>query len=117
MSLSKKNSFFPMSPVPSALMCGTVAVPTADKPGPPAKGAFSSEEDEGKQKGQREASRVVEEFFWIGSSIIAFSKWRLGYMGKTHCGAHCSCESPEKPHKYGGNRICLLLLSWQWFQI
>lgn len=78
-----------MGPVSSALMCGTGAAPTADKPGPPAKGAFSSEGDTDKEKSQKEASlsAVVEEFFWIGSSIVAFSKWRLGYMGKMHCWA------------------------------
>ncbi|KAM9855322.1 1-phosphatidylinositol 4,5-bisphosphate phosphodiesterase eta-2a [Aulostomus maculatus] len=57
-------------------------------PGPPAKGAFSSEEDEDKKnvtaqcniQQKTSLSYVVEEFFWIGSSIVAFSKWRLGYM-------------------------------------
>lgn len=87
MNTSKKNSFFPIGSVSSALMCSTA---TGDKPGPPARGAFSSEEDKDKQKevaqskSQQQASpsHVLEEFFWIGNSIMAFSKWRLGYMGK-----------------------------------
>uniref|UniRef100_A0A087X476 Phosphoinositide phospholipase C n=1 Tax=Poecilia formosa TaxID=48698 RepID=A0A087X476_POEFO len=29
---------------------------------------------------QASVGRVLEEFFWIGTSIVAFSKWRLGYM-------------------------------------
>lgn len=90
MNTSKKNSFFPIGPVSSVLMRSTVAAATGDKPGPPAKGAFSSEGDKDKQKDmaqcksqqQASLSGVVEEFFWIGSSIVAFSKWRLGYMGK-----------------------------------
>lgn len=90
MNTSKKNSYFPFSPVSSALMRSTTTAATGDKPGPPAKGAFSSEEDKVKKKevaqskGEQQvsASGVVEEFFWIGSSIVAFSKWRLGYMGK-----------------------------------
>lgn len=90
MSTSKRNSFFPIGPVSSALMRPTATAATGDKPGPPAKGAFSSEEDMDKQKeaaqcrSQQQASLpgVLDEFFWIGSSIVAFSKWRLGYMGK-----------------------------------
>lgn len=84
MSTSKKNGFFPVGPVSSAMMCSTAMPPTGDKPGPPAKEAFSSEEEMDKEKSQQQASlsHVVEDFFWIGSSIIAFSKWRLGYMGK-----------------------------------
>ncbi len=90
MNTSKKNSFFPIGPVSSALMRSTAAAATGDKPGPPAKGAFSSEGDNDKQKEvarcksqqQESLSGVVEDFFWIGSSIVAFSKWRLGYMGK-----------------------------------
>lgn len=90
MSTSKKNSFFPIGPMSSALMRSTASAATGDMPGPPAKGAFSSEGEKDKQKevaqckSQQQASlaRVVEEFFWIGSSIVAFSKWRLGYMGK-----------------------------------
>lgn len=90
MDTPKKNSFFPIGSVSSALMRSTTAAATGDKPAPPAKGAFFSEEDEEKQKelAQRKSqqpsavSGVVEEFFWIGSSIVAFSKWRLGYMGK-----------------------------------
>lgn len=88
MNTSKRNSFFPISPMSSALMCPTAA--TRDKPGPLAKGAFSSEGDKDTQKeaaqckSQQQPSQccVVEEFFWLGSSLMAFSKWRLGYMGK-----------------------------------
>eukprot|EP00064_Thunnus_orientalis_P009355 superscaffoldBa00001182_g9379 len=67
-------------------MRSTAVAATGDMPGPPAKGAFSSEGEKDKQeaecKSQQQASLscVVEEFFWIGSSIVAFSKWRLGYM-------------------------------------
>lgn len=67
----------------------SAATATGDKPGPPVKGAFFLVEDNERAKEgalceqqQPSLSRVVEEFFWIGSSIIAFSKWRLGYMGK-----------------------------------
>lgn len=77
------NNFFAVSPVSSALMCSTAV--TGDKPGAPAKGAFFPEENKDKRKeSQQQAflTHVVEEFFWIGSSIVAFSKWRLGYMGK-----------------------------------
>lgn len=89
MDTSKKNSFFPIGSV-SALMCSTTAAATGDKPAPLAKGAFFFEGDEEKQKDMDErksqqplaVSGVVEEFFWIGSSIVAFSNWRLGYMGK-----------------------------------
>lgn len=28
-------------------------------------------------------SRLAEEFFWIGGSVVAQPKWRLGQMGKT----------------------------------
>lgn len=90
MNPSKNKSFFPISQMSSALMCSTTTAATGDKPSPPAKGAFSAEGDKEKQKevaeckSQQQAfmSSVVEEFFWIGSSIVAFSKWRLGYMGK-----------------------------------
>lgn len=89
MNTSKKNSFFPVGPVSSALMRSST-VATGDKPAPPAKGAFSSEGEKEKQKEMAQiksqqpapVSGMVEEFFWIGSSIVAFSKWRLGYMGK-----------------------------------
>ncbi|XP_047196298.1 1-phosphatidylinositol 4,5-bisphosphate phosphodiesterase eta-2a isoform X11 [Hippoglossus stenolepis] len=82
MSTSKKNSLFSIGPVSSALMCSTGTAATGDKPGPQAKGAFCSEEDQDKLKSLQQASvsNVVEEFFWIGSSMVAFSKWRLGYM-------------------------------------
>nr|XP_061802202.1 1-phosphatidylinositol 4,5-bisphosphate phosphodiesterase eta-2-like [Nerophis lumbriciformis] len=33
-----------------------------------------------KKMDESKSSHVVEEYFWIGSSIVAFSKWRLGYM-------------------------------------
>lgn len=80
MSKSKANSFFLIGPAARMHSPGTRA--TGDKPGPLVKGAFSP--DRGKQKEMEAASlsRVVEEFFWIGGSIVAFSKWRLGYMGK-----------------------------------
>ncbi|CAG07013.1 unnamed protein product [Tetraodon nigroviridis] len=29
-------------------------------------------------------SRLAEEFFWIGGSVVAQPKWRLGQMGKIH---------------------------------
>nr|XP_043893360.1 1-phosphatidylinositol 4,5-bisphosphate phosphodiesterase eta-2a isoform X3 [Solea senegalensis] len=82
MSTYKKNSFFPIGPVSSSLMCTSATATTGDKPGPTAKGAFYSEGDEHKEKSQQQPSlaHVVEEFFWIGNSIVAFSKWRLGYM-------------------------------------
>lgn len=86
MNASKKNSFFPIGPVSSALMCSTTVAATGDMPGPPAKGAFSSEGDKEKQKCKSQqlapVPGVVEDFFWIGNSIVAFSKWRLGYMGE-----------------------------------
>lgn len=86
MSTSKETSFSPIGSVSSALICSTAAA-TRDKPGPPAKDAFSLEgakdqqHEEAQCNGQHQSS-VVEEFFWIGNSIVAFSKWRLGYMGK-----------------------------------
>lgn len=82
------NSVFSVSPLSSALVCTTAAAATGDKPGLLAKGAFITEEDKNKDvvsnKSQQQVflTHVVEEFFWIGSSIVAFSKWRLGYMGK-----------------------------------
>ncbi|XP_054653561.1 1-phosphatidylinositol 4,5-bisphosphate phosphodiesterase eta-2a isoform X2 [Dunckerocampus dactyliophorus] len=91
MSVHKKTNFLSIGPVSSALMC-SATLATADIPGPPAKGAFSSEgfKDKEKEKKKEVAkcnnqtqtspSRVVEEFFWIGNSIVAFSKWRLGYI-------------------------------------
>ncbi|KAK9515830.1 hypothetical protein VZT92_026436 [Zoarces viviparus] len=85
MDTTKRNSFFPIGSVSSALMCSTA---TGDKPGPPPRGAFSPEGDGDKAKEVAECrsqqqcppSHVVEELFWIGSSIVAFSKWRLGYV-------------------------------------
>lgn len=29
-------------------------------------------------------SRLAEEFFWIGGSVVAQPKWRLGQIGETH---------------------------------
>lgn len=92
MSASKENSFSPICSVSLALMRSTAGATTRDKPGPPAKGAFSTERGQDKQeevaqcKSQQQTSQpcVVEEFFWIGNSIVAFSKWRLGYVGKIH---------------------------------
>lgn len=84
------NNFFPIGPVSTALIRSTTTAATGDKPAPPAKGAFSRGGDKEKQKEMAQmkiqqpcpVSGVVDEFFWIGSSIVAFSKWRLGYMGK-----------------------------------
>lgn len=89
MSTYKKSSFFSLGPVSSALMCSTT-VAAGDMPGPLARGAFSSEGDMDKEKEAAQCNvlqptplpRVVEDFFWIGNSLMAFSKWRLGYMGK-----------------------------------
>lgn len=91
MSASKMSSYFPIGPVSTALIRSTTPAATGDKPAPPAKGAFSRGGAEEKQKELAErksrqppcpVAGVVDEFFWIGSSIVAFSKWRLGYMGK-----------------------------------
>ncbi|XP_013875782.1 1-phosphatidylinositol 4,5-bisphosphate phosphodiesterase eta-2a isoform X2 [Austrofundulus limnaeus] len=82
MSMSKRSSLGPFGPV----WCSAAAAATGDKPGPPAKGAFSLPEDKhrdgvrSENRDQGSLGRVVEEFFWIGSCIMAFSKWRLGYM-------------------------------------
>lgn len=38
-------------------------------------------EDQQDQEEQNSSAHVVEDFFWIGSSIVAFSRWRLGYAG------------------------------------
>lgn len=73
-----------MGPASSPLICGSGAA-TRDVPAPLAKGAFSAEEDMDKTKEQEKpaaVSSIVDEFFWIGSSIVAFSKWRLGYTGR-----------------------------------
>lgn len=75
-----------MGPASSPLIC-TSGAATRDVPAPLAKGAFSAEEDMNKTKeheSQKPAAvaSIVEEFFWIGSSIVAFSKWRLGYTGR-----------------------------------
>ncbi|XP_056896021.1 1-phosphatidylinositol 4,5-bisphosphate phosphodiesterase eta-2a isoform X2 [Takifugu flavidus] len=83
MSVLMKKSFFSMGPASSPLIC-TSGAATRDVPAPLAKGAFSAEEDMDKTKeheSQKPAavSSIVDEFFWIGSSIVAFSKWRLGY--------------------------------------
>nr|XP_057906496.1 1-phosphatidylinositol 4,5-bisphosphate phosphodiesterase eta-2a [Doryrhamphus excisus] len=91
MSAHKKRHFLSIGPVSSALLC-SAALATADVPGPPAKGAFISEGLKDKEKEKKKVvakcnsqtqtspSRVVEEIFWIGNSIVAFSKWRLGYI-------------------------------------
>ncbi|XP_077445391.1 1-phosphatidylinositol 4,5-bisphosphate phosphodiesterase eta-2a [Stigmatopora argus] len=76
MNAHKKSNFLSIRPMPSALMC-SAAVATVDMPGAPAKGAFSIKE---KKVDEYKSSHVVEEYFWIGSSIVAFSKWRLGYI-------------------------------------
>ncbi|KAK5923140.1 hypothetical protein CgunFtcFv8_000137 [Champsocephalus gunnari] len=88
MTSNRKSSFFALGPVSSALMCSTATATTGDKPGPPAKGAFFSEGDKGKQNEVSQSMSPqgasvcppVEEFFWICGSIVAFSKWRIGYM-------------------------------------
>lgn len=103
------NNFFPIGPVSTALIRSTTTAATGDKPAPPAKGAFSQGGDKEKQKEMAQmkiqqpcpVSGVVEEFFWIGSSIVAFSKWRLGYMGKlirytTLWLIHCFYEEYKK---------------------
>lgn len=82
----KKNSFFSVGPVSSALIC-TSGAATRDVPAPLVKGAFFSKEDKEKSqenKSQKPAalSVMVDELFWVGSSIVAFSKWRLGYTGR-----------------------------------
>lgn len=84
------SNFFSSCASPSALMSSTGVAANGDLPDPPAKGAFSSKRDKDKhkavaqRKSQQQAclSLVVQEFFWIGSSIVVFSKWRLGHMGK-----------------------------------
>ncbi|KAI4823916.1 hypothetical protein KUCAC02_012470 [Chaenocephalus aceratus] len=88
MTSYRKSSFFALGPVSSALMCSTATATTGDKPGPPAKGAFFSEGDKDKQNEVSQSMSPqgasvcppVEEFFWICGSIVAFSKWRIGYM-------------------------------------
>lgn len=86
-----KNSFFSKGPVSSALICASSAA-TRDVPAPLVKGAFSEEDkDNSKEsKCQKPAalSKIVDEFFWIGSSIVAFSKWRLGYTGRFQAEQH-----------------------------
>lgn len=87
-----KNSFFSKGPVSSALICASSAA-TGDVPAPLVKGAFSSEEDEGnskENKSQKPAAlyQIVDEFFWIGGSIVAFSKWRLGFAGRFQAEQH-----------------------------
>lgn len=77
-----------MGPVSSALIC-TSGAATRDVPAPLVKGAFSSEQDKDKSKeneSQKPAAlfTIVDDFF--GSSIVAFSKWRLGYTGRFQAG-------------------------------
>lgn len=99
-----------MGPVSSALMRSASAA-TGDKPSPPAKGAFSpgSEKDKWKElalcKSQQQASltHLVEEFFWIGSSIVAFSKWRLGFMGELRALAEASRAWLLRDAREGGH--------------
>ncbi|XP_077368059.1 1-phosphatidylinositol 4,5-bisphosphate phosphodiesterase eta-2a [Festucalex cinctus] len=76
MSAHKKSNFLSIGPMSSVLMC-SAAVATVDVPGPPTKGAFSVND---KDVAESKSTFVVDDFFWIGSSIVAFSKWRLGYM-------------------------------------
>lgn len=88
---TQKKSFFSLGPVSSGLIC-TSGAATRDVPAPLAKGAFSEEEDkDGKENRSLKpaaVSTMVDEFFWIGSSIVAFSKWRLGYKGRFEAGHH-----------------------------
>lgn len=89
------SSLFAIRPMSSALLRSA----TGDKPAPPAKGAFAPDggDDDGggdkekarqkelaacKSQRQSSPAHPVEEFFWIGGSIVAFSRWRLGYMGE-----------------------------------
>ena len=92
------GSLFPLGPVSSALLCSaTGTATTGDKPAPPAKGAFtpdgSDDGDKEKEQQQKELalcstqqqaslSHLVEDLFWMRSSMLAFSRWRLGYMGE-----------------------------------
>ena len=91
------SSLFPLGPVSSALLrSATSTATTGDKPAPPAKGAFTPDgSDNGdKEKEQKKElalhkiqhqaslSHLVEDYFWMGSSMVAFSHWRLGYMGE-----------------------------------
>ncbi|XP_041701214.2 1-phosphatidylinositol 4,5-bisphosphate phosphodiesterase eta-2-like isoform X2 [Coregonus clupeaformis] len=76
------SGLFPMSfPVSSALMRSAVAAqepcPTMDQ-APIQRG--EKERVVCKSQQQASLSRLVEQFFWIGSSILSFSKWRLGDM-------------------------------------
>lgn len=114
MSTSKKKNFFLIGPVSSALMCSTAMAATGDKPGPQSKGAFCSEEDEDKQKSQQEASlsHVVEELFWIGNSIVAFSKLRLGYMGKLRQIVTAKMTSFENTHEKSDSILRYFVVSF-----
>ncbi|TNN46910.1 1-phosphatidylinositol 4,5-bisphosphate phosphodiesterase eta-2 [Liparis tanakae] len=68
-SRKKKSGFFPLGSATSAPMCST-----GDKPGPPAEAVG--------RKSRRPAflSHAVDELLCIGGSVVAFSKWRLGYV-------------------------------------
>ncbi|XP_059912817.1 1-phosphatidylinositol 4,5-bisphosphate phosphodiesterase eta-2a isoform X2 [Gadus macrocephalus] len=84
-----------LGPVSSALLrSGPGTATTGDKPAPPAKGAFTPDgsNDGDKEKEQQKElalctvqhraslSHLMEDYFWMGSSMVAFSRWRLGYM-------------------------------------
>lgn len=43
-------------------------------------------------------SRLAEEFFWIGGSVVAQPKWRLGQMGKIH--SWLKSETPQTRHPH-----------------
>lgn len=104
-----------MGPVSSTLNC-TSGAATRDVPAPLVKGAFSSEEDKDKTKENKRPaalSTIVDEFFWIGSSIVAFSKWRLGYTGRFQVGQQESADScwKRKPCRSTAEEMCNILLS------
>jgi hypothetical protein len=86
-----------LGPVSSALLrSATGTATTGDKPAPPAKGAFTPDgPDDGNQEKEQQKelalctvqhraslSHLMEDYFWMGSSMVAFSRWRLGYMGE-----------------------------------
>lgn len=112
MDTPKKSSFFSMAPVTSTLIC-TSSAATRDVPAPLVKGAFSSEEDQDKSKSQKPAavSAVVDEFFWIGSSIVAFSKWRLGYTGRFQAGSSGFMVEKVERCRFTAEETCDTLLS------
>lgn len=62
-------------------------------------------------------SRLAEEFFWIGGSVVAQPKWRLGQMGKTLTSEiHITFFFLHKCLKSGVNRSrnFLVNLKYRW---